>query len=132
MINEIDYIDVLVNALNTEVDDLMNQIDTNLVHHPKRPKRHAGDLLPSHLDIRWVRNSLCNQLQRRLQKRLQHPIENITWILYGLNNSRLAYPLCQIPQSIDRDRVCGGAGHDVHQGCSPYWDMEVKISKPFR
>lgn len=25
--NEIDYIDVLVNALNTEVDDLMNQID---------------------------------------------------------------------------------------------------------
>ena len=28
MINEIDYIDVLVNALNTEVDDLMNRIDT--------------------------------------------------------------------------------------------------------
>lgn len=27
MINEIDYIDVLVNALNKEADDLMNQID---------------------------------------------------------------------------------------------------------
>ena len=27
MINEIDYIDVLVNALNSEVDDLINQID---------------------------------------------------------------------------------------------------------
>lgn len=27
MIHEIDYIDVLVNALNTEVDELINQID---------------------------------------------------------------------------------------------------------
>jgi len=27
MMNEIDYIDVLVNALNTEADDLINQID---------------------------------------------------------------------------------------------------------